>query len=120
MKNFLIFLITTSLSFNTFANVASPLKKGDVAQFDGVLLDNEKATELRNDVLERDSLKRQIDIYKQLEVLSQTQLDKLLSNTKALNDELSKQRSPYDPYIWFGVGVLATGLSIYAAKKIID
>jgi len=119
MKNLLIFLIIVNSNI-TYADMATPIKAGQTAGYDGVLLDNEKAISIRNDLLERDSLKRQVDIYKQLDVLSQTQLDKLLSNTKSLNDELLKQRSPYEPYIWFGLGVLATGLSIYAAKKIIN
>lgn len=103
-----------------------PLKQGDTAPFDGLLFTEQKAEAIRIELLDKDacfkdkdSLNKEIDLYKTNISFKDQQVDMLLkqnqvliqtNNTQEAKDEIKK-------YVYFGSGVLLTILSIYAAKK---
>lgn len=134
LKIFLINVILTSYSCYALElkdlapnNDVKVLKKDDPAPFDGLLLSNKKANEVKNELVERDKVK---EINKSLEIslnlekenfkLSEDK-NKLLINR---NDELSKQlqdsreMSDIKKILWFALGVVATGGAVYGASKL--
>jgi len=122
MKIFLSILMIASFATAQTA----PIVKGQPSPFDGVVFSTEAAKKTKDELIEKDflveenkSLKRSIDLYKTKDEYSQNQIDKLLqANTKLVDSSFTENK--YTPVIWFALGVFATGLSFYAAKKIVE
>lgn len=96
------------------------LNSGDRAPFSGLLFSEQKANQIRADLLEADKSKLLLETEKH-----RTQR---LTQTIALKDEeielYSEQnkrlinysrRSDTLNYVWFGLGVFVTGLAVYGA-----
>lgn len=130
MKTWLIILTIVSNSFFAHAEEGvTSITKGTPAPYDGVLLNNDKANQLRKDLLDLDtekelnkSLQRSMDFYKIKDEYSSNQINILLEQNMKLNGALNSElnNDKYQNLLWFSLGVLATGLSVYAAQKIIQ
>lgn len=96
------------------------IEKGSTAPFSGILFTESKAKEIRSDLLESDKLKLQLESQrltnKNFIELSQLK-DAEIELYKKQNQRLlrSEQTSNTMNYIWFGLGILATGVAVYGA-----
>jgi hypothetical protein len=118
MKSFILILcLSLSTPSMAFAD-AKVLRKGDVAPFDGVLLDHDSERAARVGVQERDAYKalfesqnKVVDIYKQNEAI----YEQRISNLNAQNDKLAKETqaavtaSGWEKFLYFAAGAVVTG-----------
>ena len=120
----MIGLIITS---NCFANEAINLKKDERAPFEGVLFPFDQAQKIRYQLLECDikkelvvSYEKTIRLYKENETYYDNKVNILLKQNDELSKALteSKTSSDLSKILWFGLGVVATGLAVYGAKQI--
>lgn len=130
LKKSLISLMTISSVFiNTaFAEEeALHLQKGTPAPYSGVLLSVEKATEVRQNLIElktlraiNDSYVKSVQLYEESIQLNNQKNKLLLDRNEKLTEELGQIRSSSDfqKILWFSLGVLASGFAVYGAKKI--
>jgi hypothetical protein len=102
------------------ADDAVVLKEGEKAPYSGVLLTNQKANEIRNNLEEKtiqnDSLNRTIILYKKNEDINNERVNILLEQNKNTLDQLKS--SEYKPWILIGLSVIATLGAVYAGKKV--
>lgn len=114
----LIFLIST----NCLAEDSVPLKKDQPAPFDGLLLSQDKAQEVKNSLVEKNalgklneslnvSLKIQEDIISRQQNKVQILLDQNDKLAKTAYD--SQSVNDWVKIMWFGAGILTTGLVFY-------
>lgn len=123
IKIFLIFLISSSL---VLGESAVPLNLGDKAPFEGVLFTTPKAQELKNTLIERDSLKiinysLNTSINLQTDILTHkdNQIKLIMDQNDNLAKEVYSERSlnSWEKFLWFGVGVLSSVLILYGVKE---
>jgi hypothetical protein len=100
------------------------IEKGTEAPFKGYLFSEERTLEIRQELIELDSLRsiepsyqKSIDIYKKNQDIYDYKVNVLLNENEKLARAVSVNR--YDGYIGFGIGILVTSLAIYGAKQII-
>lgn len=109
-----------TFSINAKANDVLFIEKGSAAPFSGVLFPEDKASELRRDLLESDKTKIYLESERQtsknlvqLSQLKDSEIElyrKQNVRLQRLEDSSSKMN-----YIWFGLGILATGVAVYGA-----
>ena len=119
IKSLLVSLLLIG-SINAKANDVLFIEKGTPAPYSGVLFTEPKARELRNDILESSKTELQLESEKaksgnllQLVQLKDTEIElyrKQNQRLLRLEDTNSKMN-----YIWFGLGILATGVAVYGA-----
>lgn len=123
----LTFLIIISLVSSSFAQESVPLVKGQSAPFDGVLLSKPKAEEVRVGLIERDqfkvfneALQSNIKIQKTIIDNQKGQVDSLLKQNQKLVKQFDRANSVsnFERTMWFGLGIVATGLAVYGAGQI--
>ena len=121
-KLFVILLLIPSLSL---ADVQF-IEKDKVAPFDGFLFPPEKANEVKVKVIERDNYKALSESYEKSLNLQKQNYDYQAEKIKLYmdqNDNLAKNLyaernvSDWTKVMWFGVGVLATVLTLYGVKQ---
>ena len=126
MKRLLIFLISATLIINS-AFAATALKKGQLAPSDGVFFSNEEAQKLMADAKELDTLKKlnlslnlSLDYTTQNNEILQKKTSVLMDQNNTLATRLYEARdvSNMERIMWFGLGVLGTGLAAYGISKI--
>lgn len=96
------------------------IEKGSSAPYSGILFTEQKARQLRNDLLESDkhvimyeSEKQTSKNLFQLVQLKDSEIELYQKQNKRLlrlEDSSSRMN-----YIWFGLGILATGVAVYGA-----
>lgn len=127
MKKLVIFLILAITVNNTLAQSIS-LKKGQSAPFDGVLTDHPTSQKIVQDLEEGDYHKKRAESLQKFLELQDLVLDKkdrqlqiLIQQNDVLQNrvEKSESSSSYERLMWFGLGVLGTGLSVYGAQKLL-
>lgn len=96
------------------------ISKGESAPYSGILFTETKAGAIRKELLEGDKTKLLLETEKhRSERLGQiVQLkDEEIELYQTQNNRLlkAKDRSDTMNYIWFGLGVLATGMAVYGA-----
>lgn len=110
------------------ADIVLFLNKGTPAQYDGYLFPPDIADSMRKRLLTVDDLtamntsyQHSIELYKTNESIYQKQLDLLTTQNSKLieTQQQSLSMSTYEKFGYFMLGVLATGLSFYAAKTVI-
>ena len=128
MKRLLSFLmIGLMITSNCFATEAVNLKKDERAPFEGVLFPFELAQKTRYQLLECDikkeliaSYDKSIRLYKENETYYDNKVNILLKQNDELSKALTESKTSSDltKILWFGLGVVATGLAVYGAKQI--
>jgi hypothetical protein len=112
---------------SAFAQEAVMIKKDERAPFEGVLFPLDQANKTRYQLIECDikkqlnsSYERTIKLYKENEVYQDNKVNLLLKQNDELSKALTESKSTSDlqKILWFGLGVLATGLAIYGTKEI--
>jgi transcription initiation factor IIF auxiliary subunit len=105
---------------NTKAEDAIYLQKDKPAPFTGILFPEQQARQLRNDLLEASKVSLQLENerFKITNLHSIIQLkDQEIELYAKQNQRLVKQEqtSQTMQYVWFGLGILATGAAVYGA-----
>jgi len=117
----LTFLLIASLSGHTvFAQDVVEINKGTPAPFSGILFSEQKANDMRFELLELDKTKVKLESRDEQLKLHKTMLDLKSSEIelyKKQNDRLERTNSSSNmlQYIAFGLGVFLTGAAVYGA-----
>ena len=112
-------LLLTGLT-NVEANDVVFIEKNQPAPFSGILFSEQEAKQIRRDLLEADKtiLQLQSSNSKSETLLQIIELKtEEIELYRAQNNRLikSEQTSETMRYVWFGLGVLATGMAVYGA-----
>lgn len=113
-------LIGLAVGNNVYGQDTQYIEKGKPAPFSGILFTEEKAQAIRGELLEFDKTKILYETEKhrgerlgQIINLKDEEIDLYQKqNTRLLK---AHDRSDTLNYVWFGLGILATGLSVYGA-----
>jgi hypothetical protein len=128
MKQILSLILISSIFIHpAFADQAIDLKQGQIAPYDGILLDKEKANKVKNELIEKDGLKqdntslnKQLIYYKSNEDMLNQKSDMLLKQnlemTKSLNE--ARSTSNWEKIGFFVLGVVVTGAAAYGVSRI--
>jgi hypothetical protein len=124
----IVFILILLLSFrNAYGSDVTYIEKDVKAPYNGYLFSPEKTKEVRAGLLERDGLKT---INESLESSMKSLMNINRNNQEKVdillekNDKLAKslyeerQMSDFERLMWFGLGVVGTGLAIYGASQI--
>ena len=96
------------------------IEKDQKAPFSGILFTEKKAQELRSELLESDKTKLLLETEKhrteRLGTIIQLK-DSEIELYQKQNERLLKTNSRSDTlnYVWFGLGILVTGMAVYGA-----
>lgn len=128
MKRLLSFLmISLMISNSGFASESIMIKKDERAPFEGVLFPLDQANKMRYTLIDCEiktelnlSYERTVKLYKQNETYYENKVNILSKQNDELAKALTESKSTGDlqKILWFGLGVLATGLAIYGTKQI--
>ena len=119
-------LLVSSMIVNNLAHAdeAIVINKGQAAPFTGLLLTEEKANTVYNDLnkykLLNESLEKTVVLYKQNEDLYDKKITVLLEQNDKLAENLQQARSTsnWEKVLWFTLGFFSVGLGIYGVKTI--
>lgn len=115
-----IILALLIFSQTSLAQEAVFLNKGDKAEFSGYLLTEDKVKSLRNDSLEKDADKQVIDSLNKSLTLQQNNVDILLKQNSNLVQTVNSEESlnNWEKVLYFGGGIVLSGLAIYGAHSL--
>lgn len=125
------FLLVFCIFFNSIAfacpESVQPLKKGEVANCNGLLYSPEADDQAAKDHLDAKYYKeinlrlekRKELTDKEIEILDK-RLNLYVDQSQTLADQLAKKESTtkWERVLWFGLGVLATGIAVSGAKRL--
>jgi hypothetical protein len=122
-----LMLISLMVANNCFANQAVNIDKDQKAPFSGVLFDKEKANNVKNELIEKDSLvktneslNKSINLYRSNQDLVNKENDLLLNQNVKLTENLNSAREMSDiaKIGYFLLGVAVTGAAVYGASRL--
>lgn len=131
MKTIITSLLIATLTVQSaFADQAVTVKTGDVVSpaYDrGTLLDREKAEKIKDELIEKDGLVKQVEsydktikLYRSNEDILNSQKDMLVKQnielTRTLND--TREMSDWTKIGYFVLGVGIAGLGVYGASRL--
>ena len=125
-------LISSIIGSNCFGQtLTSPgvvfLEAGVKTPFQGYLFPPDETILMKKELMELDELRaladsyqKSIDDYKKNEDLFNFKVNTLLDQNDKLSNAMYKQedRNKYENWFWFGMGIVATGLSVYLAERL--
>lgn len=116
----LISLIIVVISLNCLAEDAVFLEKDQKSPFSGYLLPEETVKNLRNDSLEKDSLKIQLDLTNKNNQLLSQEKQLLLDQNFKLIEAGTKDHNlnTLEKIVYFAAGILTVGLAIKGVQAI--
>ena len=127
MKKAICLVLLTSLtSVNSFAADAVLLMEGDRAPFTGLLMTQDKANEVKVQLLERDTYKllnisyeSSLSLMNSNIKLKDEQLDLAINQNTKLSQQLREQKdfNSWERFAWFALGVLGTSIAVYGVQK---
>lgn len=115
-------MIFLTLANNAYGGDTDPtfVNAGDKAPFSGLLFSEGKAQKLRSDLLESDKTKLLLETEKhrtdrlgQIISLKDEEIELYAKQNQRLLK--SNDRSDTLNFVWFGLGILATGAAVYGA-----
>lgn len=116
----LLLIFSTTIKANTDVVF---ITQGSKAPFDGILFTEEKAKQIRSDILESDKTKillqsqlHKSDTLQQIIQLKETEVELYRKENQRLM--VKENVSNTLNYVWFGLGVLATGIAVYGAGSL--
>lgn len=124
---FLNFLIVSLINNLCYAEDVIRLEKDKPAPFTGYLFTDSKTKEIRIQLLEREaykelneSLEKTNSLYKQNTEMKDQQIKIITEQNTNLAKNLREERSTsnWERFMWFGLGVLATGAALHGLKEI--
>lgn len=121
-KLLVISMIAMTVNSSNADDKSLVLLKGTSAPYTGVLIPQDQAIQLYNDLhnnkLMFDSYEKSIIYYKQNEELMNKQNQLLLKQNDKLAESVYQQRSTnnWDKFLWFTLGFLSVGMGIYGVK----
>jgi hypothetical protein len=115
----LIFLIIVNSKIG-FANESVFIKKGEASPFTGLLFTEERANLLRKELIDSDITRVRLSSEKERSALLRDSIklrdDEIeLLRTQNKLVERQNRNSEAMKYIYFGLGILATGMAVYGA-----
>lgn len=125
------FFIAFCIFFNSIAfacpESVQPLKKGEVANCDGLLYSPGADDQAAKDHLDAKYYKeinlrlekRKELTDKEIEILDK-RLNLYVNQSEVLADQLARKESAnkWERIIWFGLGVVATGIAVHGASRL--
>lgn len=113
----------TLLIFSTIgnANEAVFIKKNESAPFSGFIFSEQHAREIRKELIEKDiataevqSARQQLKNFSRIIELKDEEIESYASQ----NQRLLKYKESSDnmKYVWFGLGIVVTGIAVYSAQ----
>lgn len=116
-------LIGSIVVNNAYGQDTQYIEKGQPAPYSGILFTEKKAQELRSELLDGDKNKLFLETEKNrsLRLGQIIELkDEEIELYRKQNERLLKttDRSDTLNYVWFGLGILATGLAVYGAGSL--
>lgn len=113
-------LLIGSIIGNSYGEDTVFISKGQPAPYSGILFTEEKAGDVRKELLESEKTKLILETERnrttrlgQIIELKDEEIELYQKqNTRLLK---ANDRSDTMQYIWFGLGVLATGMAVYGA-----
>ena len=120
-------MISLTFLTNAKANDVISITKGTPAPFSGILFTEDKAKEIRTELLELDksrimllSKEQQLDIFQNRLELKNEEIELYRKQNQRLvnQNESNKKIGSVERVMWFGLGVLATGAAIYMAGSL--
>lgn len=124
-KCLLIGLTVVSLSNSVYSQDSVPIAKGTPAPFSGILLSKPKAEQIRVELIERDQFKlfnqtllENSELQNKIILNQKTQVEIVLKQNEKLIKETRTQTNT-ERMIWFGLGVISSGLAVYGASLLV-
>ena len=96
------------------------LKAGEVAPYNGYLLDDAETQEIQKDIIRKDYLEKENKSLKLTITYKDMEIDNLEQRNNIYrkeNKEL-KNSKQYSKWVYFGLGVLGTSLAVYGAGQL--
>ena len=118
-------LLTILLTFSTkgITNETFFVQKGEKAPITGYLFSEQQTRDIRRELLDKDELsvrlqstRGQLQNYEHILKLKDSEIE----SYKTQNQRLVKldQNNETMKYVWFGLGILVTGMAVYGAGSL--
>ena len=101
-------MLSLLLSLSVRAEDTFPINKGEASPVDGIVMTTDKARSLKNELLDKDMLVKQVGIYK----LNEELLNNQVALWRTQSDSLSKQLTDEKYSFWSNTGFFLLGVAV--------
>lgn len=128
LKTFLTIGILISISSQAIAESTTWMNKGDKAPHDGYLFTEESTRLLKKELIEKDLLKqlnttleKNIDTQAKIIAEQGKHIETLQERNLRIYERIGKESttSNYEKALWFGLGIIGSGLAVYGAAQLV-